>query len=80
MLYDAYTKKNFWGDEKTPMDKCSFSALQTKIIKINAINDQLQIFSQENEAIAFVAAQNPYITNQPGLIKFNAEGKSYIRI
>ena len=88
LSYDAFTKKFFWGDEKLQWTNAIFSsaetttipALQTKVIKIDAINDQSQKCSQESEAIAFVSAHNPYITNQPGLIKFNAEGKSYIRI
>jgi hypothetical protein len=55
-------------------------ALQTKVVKVNTVNDQGQACTTETEAIAFIHSQNLYLTNQPGLVKFNSAGNTFVRI
>ena len=88
LSYDAYARQYIWADEPRKWTNAIFSAsertfipaLQTKVVKINTLNDQAQPCSEDSNAIAFISAQNPYLSNQPGLVKFNQQGKSFIRI
>ena len=62
------------------LGKITIPGLQTKIAKINSINDQAQKFANNSEAIAFITTTNPFLTNQAGLIKFNNDRKAFIII
>ena len=88
LSYDAYTKTFVWADHHKPWSNAIFSttestfipALQTKIVKVHTLNDQCQKCSPETEAIAYISAQNPYLSNQPGLVKFDDSGNTWVRI
>jgi hypothetical protein len=86
--YNAYTRSFNWADQHESWTNAVFSAnehitipaLQTKVVKVNTVNDQGQACTTETEAIAFIHSQNPYLTNQPGLVKFNSAGNTFVRI
>jgi hypothetical protein len=86
--YNAYTRSFNWADQHESWTNAVFSAnehitipaQQTKFVKVNTVNDQGQECTTETEAIAFNCSQNPYLTNQTGLDKFNLAGNTFVRI
>ena len=62
LSYDAYTRNFSWGDNikqwtnaiLSSFDTVTIPAFQTKIIKIDSINDQAQKCEPNTEAIAFI--------------------------
>jgi hypothetical protein len=86
--YNAYTRSFNWADQHESWTNAVFSAnkhstipaLQKKVVKVNTVNNQGQACTTATEAIAFTHSQNPYLTNQPGLVKFNLVGNTFVRI